>query len=79
MLVLTRKVGEEILIGDNINVKVIEISGSKVKLGIEAPADLRIFREEILERVKKENRSAADWELTDYRRFMEMFPKRSGE
>ena len=79
MLVLTRKVGEEILIGDRINVKVIEVSGSKVKLGIEAPADLRIYRKEILERVKNENRIAAEWELTDYRRFMEMLPKRSGE
>lgn len=79
MLVLTRKVGEEILIGDRITVKVIEISGSKVKLGIEAPADMRIYREEILERVRSENRFAADWELSDYRRFMDMLPKRSGE
>jgi|MudIll2142460700_1097286.scaffolds.fasta_scaffold1816289_2 carbon storage regulator len=79
MLVLTRKVGEEILIGDRIKLKVIEISGSKVKLGIEAPADMRIFREEILERIRNENRSAAAWELPDYRRFMEMLPKRSGE
>jgi carbon storage regulator len=79
MLVLTRKVGEEILIGDRINVKVIEISGSKVKLGIEAPADMRIYREEILERVRSENRFASAWELSDYRRIMDMLPKRSGE
>jgi carbon storage regulator len=79
MLVLTRKVGEEILIGDRINIKVIEISGSKVKLGIDAPADMRIYREEILERVRSENRFAAEWELSDYRRFMDMLPKRSGE
>lgn len=79
MLVLTRKVGEEILIGDRINVKVIEISGNKVKLGIEAPAEMRIYREEILERIRSENRSAAAWELSDYHRIMDMLPKRSGE
>lgn len=77
MLVLTRKVGEEILIGDRINVKVIEISGNKVKLGIEAPAEMRIYREEIIERVKSENRTAAAWELSDYRRIMDLLPKRS--
>ena len=79
MLVLTRKVGEEILIGDKITVKVIEVSGSKVKLGIDAPVDMRIYRQEILERVRNENRYAADWDLTDYRRFMEMLQKKSGE
>jgi carbon storage regulator len=79
MLVLTRKVGEEILIGDQINIKVIEISGNKVRLGIDAPVSMRIYREEILARVKHENRFAAEWELTDYRRFMEMLPHKSEE
>ena len=79
MLVLTRKVGEEILIGDQINIKVIEISGNKVRLGIDAPVSMRIYREEILARVKNENRFAAEWELTDYRRFMEMLPHKSEE
>jgi carbon storage regulator len=79
MLVLTRKVGEEILIGDQIKIKVIEISGNKVRLGIDAPATLRIYREEILARIKSENRFAAKWELTDYHRFVEMLPKKSEE
>ena len=79
MLVLTRKVGEEILIGDKITIKVIEVSGNKVKLGIAAPVDMRIYRQEILEKVRNENRYAADWDLTDYRRFMEMLQKKSGE
>ena len=79
MLVLTRKVGEEILIGDKITIKVIEVSGNKVKLGIDAPVDMRIYRQEILEKVRNENRYAADWDLIDYRRFMEMLQKKSGE
>jgi carbon storage regulator len=77
MLVLTRKVGDEILIGDRINIKILEISGSKVRMGIDAPADIRIYRQEILERVKSENQFAADWELSDYDRFMEMIPRKS--
>lgn len=60
MLVLTRKVGEEIYIGDQICVKVMEISGSKVRLGIDAPVSLRIYREEVLAKVKNENRFAAE-------------------
>jgi carbon storage regulator len=79
MLVLTRKVGEEILIGDQINIKVIEISGNKVRLGIDAPVSMRIYREEILARIKNENRFAAEWELMDYRRFMEILPNKSEE
>ena len=65
MLVLTRKVGEEIYIGDRICVKVMEISGGKVRLGIDAPVSLRIYREELLAKVKSENRYAAEWALTD--------------
>lgn len=79
MLVLTRKVGEEILIGDQINIKVIEISGNKVRLGIDAPATLRIYREEILTRVKSENRSASEWDLTDFQRVVDHLPNNSRE
>ena len=47
MLVLTRKIGERIRIGDTITVRVLEVRGSQVRLGVEAPADVRIYREEI--------------------------------
>jgi carbon storage regulator len=79
MLVLTRKVGEEIYIGDRICIKVMEISGSRVRLGIEAPVSLRIYREEVLAKVKNENRSAAEWELADFQRAVEHLPKNSRE
>lgn len=54
MLVLSRKVGEKILIGDNISVTVVRVAQGTVRIGIEAPDDLSIVREEIL--VKKDQR-----------------------
>jgi carbon storage regulator len=74
MLVLTRKVGEEIYIGDHICVKVMEVSGGKVRLGIDAPISLRIYREEVLAKVKSENRFAAEWAMTDFQRIVEIIP-----
>jgi carbon storage regulator len=47
MLILTRKVGEMIRIGDAVIIRVLEVRGSQVRLGVEAPADVRIFREEV--------------------------------
>ncbi|MFZ8801851.1 MAG: carbon storage regulator CsrA [Candidatus Calescibacterium sp.] len=53
MLVLKRKVGERIIIGENIIVQVVEVEGKSVKIGIEAPQNISIVREELLERVKE--------------------------
>jgi carbon storage regulator len=73
MLVLTRKVGEAIAIGDQITIKVVEMKGSQVRLGIEAPADFRIYREEIYLKVKEQNRLAAFWNLNDFQKAVTMF------
>ena len=58
MLVLTRKLGENISIGDNITIKVISIKGKQVKLGIDAPKSLQVHRGEIYELIKEENKMA---------------------
>jgi carbon storage regulator len=47
MLVLSRKVGEKIIIGDHIILTIVELKGSRIKIGIEAPPDVRVHREEI--------------------------------
>jgi carbon storage regulator len=60
MLVITRKVGDRLQIGDDITVTLLEISGSSVRLGIDAPAEVAVYRHEILKAVQEENRAAAD-------------------
>ncbi|NLV22461.1 MAG: carbon storage regulator CsrA [Syntrophomonadaceae bacterium] len=65
MLVLTRKVDEGIVIGDNIKIRVIAVEGNKVKLGVVAEKDIPIIREEILESVKNENLSAGQVDDTN--------------
>jgi carbon storage regulator len=66
MLILTRKIGECITIGDEIKVYVVGIKGKQVRLGIEAPADERVHRQEIYQRIAEENRLAAQVELTHF-------------
>jgi carbon storage regulator len=50
MLILTRRIGESLVIGENIVVRVVEIKGTQVRLGIEAPGDVQILREELVKR-----------------------------
>ncbi|NLG33120.1 MAG: carbon storage regulator CsrA [Syntrophomonadaceae bacterium] len=59
MLILTRKINEAIIIGRDIKITVISVDGNQVKLGITAPNNLSIFREEIIDAIKQENLSAA--------------------
>jgi len=59
MLVLTRKVGESIQIGEDVRLTVLSIQGKNVKIGIQAPRDVAVHREEIYEKIVEENKSAS--------------------
>lgn len=54
MLILTRRVGETLMIGDEVTVTVLGVKGNQVRLGINAPKDVSVHREEIYERIKRE-------------------------
>ena len=65
MLILARKTGESIKIGDNITLEVISVAGNTVKIGIEAPKEVGILRKELYDMIKNENISASAVNLSD--------------
>ncbi len=66
MLVLTRKPGQKIIINDNIEVTILEVKGDSIRVGIDAPRDITIYRHEIYEEIKNENlRTATQSSLDD--------------
>ena len=65
MLVLTRKLGQSIMIGDRVEVQVLSVAGEKVRLGITAPEDVSIFRNEVYDRIESETEVGLEDEGTD--------------
>jgi len=59
MLVLTRRLGETIVIGDDIVIKIVDIHGKQIRVGIEAPTEVSVYRGEIYDRIMLENKAAA--------------------
>ena len=59
MLVLTRKPRQQIMIGDNIVINVVEVQGDNVRIAIDAPRDIKIYRGEIYRAIQEENKNAA--------------------
>ncbi len=60
MLILTRRVGETLMIGDEVSVTVLGVKGNQVRIGINAPKDIAVHREEIYDRIKREQESGQD-------------------
>ena len=60
MLILTRKIGEMIRIGDAVTIRVLEVRGSQVRLGVDAPTDVRIFREEVYRATQEKDDDVVD-------------------
>jgi carbon storage regulator len=69
MLVLSRQRDESIVIGDNVVVTVVDIRGDKVRLGIEAPAEIPVHRQEVYEAIRRENREAGRMQPKDTESF----------
>lgn len=65
MLVLSRQQNQTIMIGDNIEITVVDIRGDKVRLGITAPSEIPVHRKEVYEAIKQENREASNVTLED--------------
>ncbi len=58
MLILTRRIGEKLMIGDDIAVSILGVKGNQVRIGVQAPDDVAIHREEIYDRIQEENAGA---------------------
>ena len=67
MLVLSRHRDESIMIGDDVVVTIVDIRGDKVRLGIDAPQDIPVHRQEVYEAIQRENRKAAEMGPSDTR------------
>ncbi len=65
MLILTRKLGEIIIIWENVQLYVVEINKNKIKIGINAPKAVTIYREEVFKKIKEENKMASASGLVD--------------
>lgn len=59
MLILTRRISESVKIGDNVTIKILGVKGNQVRLGVEAPREIPVHREEIYERIRREATAAA--------------------
>ena len=59
MLILNRKQGESLIIDDKIEIKILEVSEGKIKIGIEAPKSVKVFRKEVYEEIREENKKAS--------------------
>ena len=76
MLVLTRKLGEVLKIGQGISIRVVDVKGKQVKIGIDAPAELLIYREEVYEKIQDENRLSSTHSMDQFGKLKEALKKK---
>ncbi|MDR2101267.1 MAG: carbon storage regulator CsrA [Treponema sp.] len=60
MLILSRKTNEKIMIGEDVSISIIEIRGDQVRIGVDAPKTVKVFRQEVFDAIKAENKAAAE-------------------
>ena len=60
MLILSRKINEKIMIGEDISISIIEIRGDQVRIGVDAPKTVKVFRREVFDAIMAENKAAAE-------------------
>lgn len=60
MLILTRRLGESLYLGDNIKITVLSVQGKQIKIGLDVPGDMTVYREEVYMRVRDQNRQALE-------------------
>ena len=77
MLVLTRKMGEAIRIGDEIEIVITSIEQNKVKVGIRSPRHIPVYREELYQKILEDNRQAVHMEAEDLDELLEVFTKKT--
>ena len=76
MLVLTRKSGEGIVIGDDVTITILENKEGRVRIGIEAPLEKKVYRQEVYERICQENKEASQWDLKKLDVLSSVLPKK---
>jgi len=76
MLVLTRKLGESIAIDDHIKIVVVQIKGKQVRLGIKAPKETKIHREEVYKAIQDQNKEASQVDLSDINKLADELQKK---
>ena len=64
-MILTRRVGETLMVGDDVTVTVLGVKGNQVRIGVNAPKDVAVHREEIYDRIRKENEGGAPKRIVD--------------
>ncbi len=73
MLILTRKIGESIVIGDDIVIKVVETGKNSIRIGIDAPKEITVLRQEVFESIQRENILSSKGDKMDITRAAKLF------